>query len=77
MLGDVYSIAGALFAEQAVKTLKPTLTPTDDKLSAALTAFESWDGMVSADSKVAPLVAQMRLAFRSRILTAALGDVLV
>lgn len=77
VLGDVYSIAGVLFAQQAVKTLKPTLTPADDKLSAALTAFESWDGMVNADSRVAPLVAQMRLAFRSRILTAALGDELV
>ena len=77
VLGDVYSIAGVLFAQQAVKTLKPTLTPTDEKLSATLTAFESWDGLINAGSRVAPLVAQMRIAFRSRILTAALGDELV
>jgi penicillin G amidase len=75
--GDVYSIAGALFTKQAVKTLKPTLTSADEKLSAVLGQFESWDGLVSAESRVAPIAAQMRLAFRSRILTAALGDVLV
>jgi len=75
--GDVYSIAGNFFAKQAVKILKPQLTPADEKLSASLTAFESWDGLVNADSKVAPLLSQMRLAFRSRILSAALGDELV
>jgi penicillin amidase len=77
ILGDVYSIAGAFFAQQTVKTLKPTLTTADEKLSAALTAFESWDGRVNADSRVAPIVSQMRIAFRSRILTEALGDQLV
>jgi len=75
--GDVYSIAGALFASQAVKTLQPTLTPADEKLAAALKTFESWDGLVNSDSRVAPIVAQMRLAFRSKILTAALGPDLV
>jgi penicillin amidase len=75
--GDVYSIAGTLFAQQAVKTLRPALTPTDEKLAAALKSFETWDGLVNAESRVAPVVAQMRLAFRSRILTAALGDELV
>jgi penicillin amidase len=33
--------------------------------------------MVDSGSSVAPLVSQMRLAFRSRILTAALGEVLI
>jgi len=75
--GDVYSIAGVLFTKQAVQTLKPTLTPADEKLAAVLGSFESWDGLVNADSRVAPIAAQMRLAFRSRILTAALGDDLV
>ena len=75
--GDVYSIGGALFASQAVKTLQPTLTPADEKLAAALKTFESWDGLVNSDSRVAPIVAQMRLAFRSKILTAALGPDLV
>ncbi len=77
ILGDVYSIAGVLFARQAVKTLRPTLTPADQKLSEALSAMESWDGQLNAESRVAPLVAQMRLAFRSKILNAALGETLV
>ena len=75
--GDVYSIAGALFAQQTVKSLRSKLTPTDEKLTTALNSFETWDGRVTADSHVAPLVAQMRLAFRSRILTASLGEDLV
>lgn len=75
--GDVYSIAGTLFAQQTVKTLRSKLTPADEKLSATLNAFESWDGLVNAESRVAPMVSQMRIAFRSRILTAALGETLV
>jgi penicillin amidase len=77
VLGDVYSIAGVLFARQAVKTLRPTITPADQKLSDAINSFETWDGQLNADSRVAPIVSQMRLAFRSRILTAALGETLV
>ena len=71
--GDVYSIAGVLFAQEAVKLLKPKLTASDEKLRTALDAFEKWDGRVNAESTVAPLLAQMRLAFRSKILGAALG----
>jgi hypothetical protein len=51
--GDVYSIAGVLFTKQAVQTLKPTLTPTDEKLGVVLSSFESWDGFVNAESRVA------------------------
>ena len=72
--GDVYSIAGVLFTQQAVKALKPTLNATDEKLSAVVNSFEGWDGSVNAESRVAPVAAQMRIAFRSRILTAALGN---
>ena len=77
ILGDVYSIAGTVFAREAVKTLRPKLTPADDKLRATIDAFEKWDGRVNAESTVAPIMAQMRLAFRSKILTAALGPELV
>lgn len=75
--GDVYSIAGVLFAQQVVKTLRSKLTPADEKLTAVLNSFETWDGLVNAESRVAPVAAQMRLAFRSRILTGALGDELI
>jgi len=71
--GDVYSIAGALFAQQAVKLLRPKLTASDEKLRAALDAFEKWDGRVNAESTVAPLLSRMRLTFRSKILAGALG----
>jgi penicillin amidase len=77
ILGDVYSIAGASFAREVVKTLRPKLTAEDDKLRASLDAFEKWDGRINAESTVAPLLAQMRLGFRSKILTAALGPDLV
>ncbi|HEY3580979.1 MAG TPA: penicillin acylase family protein, partial [Pyrinomonadaceae bacterium] len=75
--GDVYSIAGVLFAQEAVKLLRPKLTASDEKLRAALDAFEKWDGRVNAESTVAPLLTRMRLTLRSKILDAALGPDLV
>ena len=77
ILGDVYSIAGVHFAKEAVKLLRPKLTPEDDKLRATLDAFEKWDGRVNAESTVAPILSQMRLTFRSKILAGALGPDLV
>lgn len=77
ILGDVYSIAGTLFAQEAVKLLRPKLTASDEKLRATLDAFEKWDGRVNAESTVAPIVGQMRQTFRSKILAAALGPDLV
>src|SRR6185503_17422384 len=70
-------ISGAAFTRETVKLLRTKLTPADDKLKAHLDAFEKWDGRVNAESTVAPLMAQMRLAFRSKILAAALGPELV
>ncbi|MEP6708492.1 MAG: penicillin acylase family protein, partial [Pyrinomonadaceae bacterium] len=70
--GDTYSIAGALFAREAVKILSGQTM--DDTMKASVASFATWDGRVEADSKVAPLVAQMRLAFRQRVLKAALGE---
>ena len=72
VLGDVYSIAGVTFVREVVKSLKPTLTPADEKLRATLDAFEKWDGQVNPESTVALLASQMRQAFRSRILRVAL-----
>jgi penicillin amidase len=77
ILGDVYTIGGVTFTQEVVKLLRPGLTPADDKLRATLDAFEKWDGRLSAESTVAPVAAQMRIAFRSRILTAFLGPELV
>jgi penicillin amidase len=75
--GDVYSIGLASFAHDSAKILKPRLPADDQKLRDSVDAFEKWNGEVNADSSVAPLVFQMRAAFRTRIATAALGPDLV
>lgn len=77
ILGDVYSIGGSFFAKEAVKLLRPKLTPADEKLRATLDAIEKWDGRVNAESSEALMVGQMRLAFRSKILAGALGPDLI
>ena len=71
--GDVYSIGLTSFARASAKILKPQLPSDDQKLRDSVDALEKWDGEVNAESSVAPLVFQMRSAFRLRILTAALG----
>ena len=73
ILGDVYSIGGVQFAREVVKQLRPKLTPADEKLRTTLDAFEKWDGRVNPESTVAPIVSQMHVAFRNKILHAALG----
>ncbi|HVS21611.1 MAG TPA: penicillin acylase family protein, partial [Pyrinomonadaceae bacterium] len=73
--GDVYAIAGVTFARSAAKILKPQLSsPADDKLKETIAAFEAWDGQISVDSRVAPVLAEMRIAFRTRTLNAAIGE---
>lgn len=74
ILGDVYSIGHVAFARQSAKLLRTKLTPGDTKLAQTLDAFEKWDGQVNSSSTVAPMLAQMRIAFRSRILNAVLGE---
>lgn len=80
---DVYSISNVTFARAAAKVLKTssgseaTVTGTgkqpDGNLDRLISDFETWDGMMSADSRVAVIVSQTRSAFRQRILNAALG----
>lgn len=74
ILGDTYSIAAATFAREAAKSLKRHATSqSSEKLRETIAAFEAWDGHLKSEARVAPLVAQMRLAFRSKIITGALG----
>jgi penicillin amidase len=75
--GDVYSIGNVSFAHETSKILRPRLKPDETKLAQLIDSLDRWDGLINSDSTVAPIVAQMRIAFRSRILTAALGDELV
>ncbi len=73
--GDVYSIAGAKFTRESAKILRGQLTsPDDDRLRETIAAFERWDGRLDVDSTVGPIAAQMRIAFRTRIINAALGE---
>ncbi len=76
VLGDVYSSAGVTFARATNKLFPPnSLTaPADEGLRNVIASFEDWDGLLNVDSRTAPWVAQMRLAFRTRIINAALGD---
>lgn len=73
--GDVYSIAGVAFARETAKLLKSQQRmATDEKLRGVISEVERWDGMLEVSSHTAPLVAQMRSAFRQRVITAALGE---
>jgi penicillin G amidase len=67
--GDVYSISGKTFAEQAAKSLRSA----GFQPSSFISELESWDGRMSADSRMAVMVSQMRLAFRQRVVSAAIG----
>ena len=71
---DVYSIANVTFARAAAKTLKSLpAAASNERLPGLISDLEKWDGMLNIDSRMAPLVTQMRSAFRQRILNAALG----
>jgi penicillin amidase len=79
--GDTFSIPGSIFFREMVRTLKDVNFPLDSRsaegdrlLKQALTTFQSWDGRIVPESTIAPLIAEMRLAFRDRILKAAIGE---
>ncbi len=73
--GDVYTRAGETFAQAVVKILAGKLnSPADDQLKETLAAFEKWDARLNIDSRVGPIAAQMRIAFRTRIINAAIGE---
>jgi penicillin amidase len=81
--GDVYSIGGKIFAQAAAQLLRAApprgdktanAATADDKLREASAFLERWDGRVTTDSRAAPLVAEMSIAFRRRILVDALGE---
>ena len=73
--GDVQAIAGVTFARASAKILEGQLSsPADEKLRATVASFASWDGRLTTDSSIAPVVAQMRVAFRARIIKATIGE---
>jgi penicillin amidase len=68
--GDVYSIAGVTFAKEAVKLLRLKLTPADEKLKAISMRSKSGMDELTPNPHLVPLLAYLRIAFRSRILPA-------
>jgi penicillin amidase len=70
--GDVYSVGGVVFAREAAKLLAARTTD-NASLGTWAGALANWDGQVHADSRVAPLVAELRAAFRRRVLAGVLG----
>lgn len=72
--GDTRSLSGVTFVHETLKELTPTVQPASDaQLLAHLRLLKDWDGRVVPESRAALLVSHMRGAFRSRILTAAVG----
>jgi penicillin amidase len=72
--GDTYSVGGVWFTRELVKIAMPAArAANDEQWRAHLQTLADWDGQVNADSRVAPWVAELRNAFRRRMLTAMLG----
>jgi len=74
--GDTYSIAMSTFARAAARSFKGNMSGhLEAREQAAKLAddFQSWDGMMNADSHMAALASQMRGLFRTRILRSELG----
>jgi penicillin amidase len=79
--GDTFSIPGSTFARETARTLKSVNFPSDTRstegdksLRGATASLQNWDAQIVPESTVAPLVAEMRVAFRNRIIKAALGE---
>lgn len=70
--GDTYSIGGAEFAREAANLLSRA-SVSDAGINESVRLLRAWDGRVDADSRAAPLVAELRSAFRRRTLTHLLG----
>ena len=60
-------------ATGSVSEPRAVATGSTEQLTRLVADLETWDGMLTADSHFAPVVTQMRGAFRQRILNAALG----
>lgn len=68
---DTYSFPDATFAAEVVRLGRPLAASSEWR--EMVTAFDGWDAMMSAESRVTPLVSLMRDAFQRRILTGELG----
>lgn len=70
--GDTYSYPDAIFASEVAGLARP-LASGSDRWRELADALEGWDGVSSPESKVMPLVTEMRKTFRQHILESAIG----
>lgn len=70
--GDTYSYPDVLFASEVVK-LAESSAPASAEWREMADAFRGWDGRSNAESRVLPLLTEMRKAFRHHVLVGALG----
>ena len=72
--GDVYSLSGVTFAQAVAKAGQPSQPlQNDEKWLATVRLCAAWDGRVTENAIAPSLLAEMRNAFRRRILTFVLG----
>jgi penicillin amidase len=69
---DTYSFPDAIFAAEIVKIGRP-LAASSPEWRELIAAFDGWDGMMKAESRVTPISFMMRDAFQRNILAGALG----
>jgi penicillin amidase len=69
---DTYSSPDAIFAAELVKLAAP-LVASSEEWCEMVEMFDGWDGHSNSESRVLPLVTEMRKLFRRRILEAAMG----
>jgi penicillin amidase len=68
--GDTYSYPDVILASEVVKLAEHADSPQWREMAEV---FRGWDGRSNPESKVLPLVAETRKAFRRRVLEGALG----
>jgi penicillin G amidase len=70
--GDTYSYPDAIFASEVIKLSAPRAASSEE-WRAMVEIFDSWDGYSNSQSRVLPLITEMRKAFRREILAAVIG----
>jgi penicillin amidase len=71
---DVFSVAGGSFAREIAGLPRPASQAEDREWWTFVEVVGKWDGRVTGESQTALIVAEMRSAFRTRLVKAALGE---
>ena len=71
--GDTYAYADVIFLSEVLKVAQPLVSSSAEWHEISV-AFGGWDGYSNAESKVLPLVTEMRKAFRRQMLVGVMGS---